>query len=476
MAPPSRSRLAALAVFALANLLQGTVWSLPGVLAQAHLDAYDGLSANDVQMMVNLGSIVFLAGGVAAAALLDAGYLRVGTQVSAAAIAVGAALRLLAPGGAGADSAGVGGPQLPRALLLLSAALNGLGGLVLMGGVSAIVGAWCEPGERATATAVLVSANNFGLDAAYLLAATGAVPDSVSAGAPQALVRERMLLLNVALAACAAAVAALSLAPGCFPPRPVAPPSRSAALQASLSARFTLAAFAESSRALCAAKGVMLLIVANGAVVGVLSSWQAVLSLVVAPLGIDAVAAGWLGFASSFAGNVAGVAAGLLVDRLRGRHKQAVLACFAVAAAAFAAFAALATGNGAAGGAGVGFAALCATSAVGVVALCAAAPIVIELCVSAAFPVPEGSTLMLLSLASNAAPVPLLLAPAAGGSGGSAMSWGLAATVAAAAAAIALVDLPAKRLAFDDGDGPCGDEAEGPLLSTADCDKGELNH
>jgi uncharacterized membrane protein YeiB len=65
------SALVSLAVFALANLLQGTVWSLPGVLAQAHLDAYDGLSATDVQMMVNLGSIVFLAGGVAAAALLQ---------------------------------------------------------------------------------------------------------------------------------------------------------------------------------------------------------------------------------------------------------------------------------------------------------------------------------------------------------------------------------------------------------------------
>lgn len=438
---PDARRWRVVAIFGFANLLQGLLWALPGPLAQAHSDAY-GVSGADVQLMVNLGSIIFLLGALPAAAALDAGLLHRCTLVSIALLTAATALRV---------SCDIYAPQ-PRFLLLGAAVLNGAAGLILMGGVAALVETWCPVGERGLATGFLIASNNSGLDVSFLLAATGATPASTD-DAPLAIVRTRLFLLNATVFM--AALLLLMIASVALPRAPRVPPSASAAAAARTEASFSPAVFIATALTLADTPGVLVAIAANGAVLGVLSSWQAVLSMVVAPLGIGAAAAGWLGFASSLLGNAAGVLAGAAVDLsaaknvLSNHHRTAVVFAFALAGASFASFAAIATGIGNSLTTPA-LAALYATSIVGVVALCAAAPIVIELVVGAAFPAPEGSTLMLLCFAANATPVPLLFLPAGVGTGGGGvLSWALSATCAAAAAAIATVCLPPKRAVFD---------------------------
>jgi hypothetical protein len=157
----------------------------------------------------------------------------------------------------------------------------------------------------------------------------------------------------------------------------------------------------------------MLLCVAAGFLNGAFSAWSSTLSISGAPFGIDNVAAGWIGAIQSFVGNFTGIGACMLVDRFRVVPKTIILVSAYASLALLLAYvlqtqgywpAALRAGTG-------GTVALWLFASASGVALNTAWPVFVDASADEAFPVPEATSLTLLTNVYNLATLVFLLIP-----------------------------------------------------------------
>jgi hypothetical protein len=194
----------------------------------------------------------------------------------------------------------------------------------------------------------------------------------------------------------------------------------------------------------------MLLCVAAGFLNGAFSAWSSTLSLSGASFGIDNVAAGWIGAIQAFAGNFTGIAACMLIDRCRVAPKTIILVCTYACFALFLAYVLQTQGYwpaAASAGAG-GTAALWVFASVSGVALNTAWPVFVDASADEGFPVPEATSLTLLTNVYNFTTLVFLFIPAQG----NAFVWCIVAGIAVNIAALHIFYKPGlARRQVDDG-------------------------
>ena len=422
-------RLYVIAVFSTYAFMQGLCWAIPGPLSGAYSVLY-GADASFVQLLVNIGPIVYIPLSLPLALWMDRpNGVRGSVVLGVSLVFVGQVLRTLA----------FDGGTLSTALLVLSYVLNAASGPVAMGAVGRISEAFFPPDQRATATAVMAEANLLGIAGAMLVG-----PLIVQSSVLSEMDNYNYALLGVLVPLQLAAMLY-------FPSEPAAAPSASAAQLKEHDRKggaMSLAAQWATVRALLASPSFVVLVSAYGFATGMFGSWATVLSINLAscnPLWV-----GWLSFAMTTAGGVGGIVAGRFVDRFR-NLKRVLVVLLASAAGFFFAFGALCAGAlpgllvcDADGEPGPGMGALFVLGTLGGLALNSTIPIFYELVLEVTFPEPEATVLILLTNMNNLACIVFLSIP----SSWTGINFLFAGTVAVLAAATQLVFVE-KALRFD---------------------------
>lgn len=365
------------------------------------------------------------------------GGVRWATLASMGLVTAGAALRCAA----------VNDAPYSIAMLHVSYILNDIAGPVAMGAVSKIAQEWFAPHERGTATALAAEANALGNAFSFTLGPAFTGDGTSMAG---------MLRYSwVCLAACLATMAGMLLY---FPARPPLPPSRSAYTSQAGEETFNFAAFGTTLRALAVNPNFVILCLSYGVAGGMYSGWSSTLDLNLSSLGYDQSQAGWIGFGGVIAGNVAGVLLGRYMDQFR-RHKAVLVAVNAGAAAAAVWFALLVQ-HGLLPRAVVSLPVVFATATALGLLFGASIPLYFEMAMESTHPLPEGTTLMVMTGLYNFGGLLILFVPVTSAS--ALFNWLFAGTAVALTAALAVVYRDAsKRFDVDAGLALEADDAPG---------------
>lgn len=382
----SRGRWFVLATATLLAAGQGAQWAVPGALAPT-MEAVNGISGDDVQLLLNIGCIVYLPCALPFMWLLDRHGLRGAVGIAIALVFAGNLLRCFV-----SDA----GPT-STALLYLSFVINAVAGPVAMACPSKLAESWFAPQERTTATAIAALGNMSGPLWAYLL-----VPLVCPDGTPAQLVRFNGVLT---------AAAALNGLMWCayFPQHSPSPPSASAVVTRQGEARVSLASLATAGAALAASPPYLALVFAYAVAIGLFNCVSALLTSSLAQVGASQAVSGWVGAAGNAVAIIAGISLAAAADRLkaqsRGALRAALVASIASGGAAMLAYAASIQR----GSFSLAVVSYCAAQA----CLGAFVPICFDCAAELTYPAPEATVLMGLTAAINATSIGFLLVPAA---------------------------------------------------------------
>ena len=430
---PSRVRFYVLAQYCLFTIVQSIGWALPGALTEAFEDPaiYD-VSPEVIVIWLGWGLLVFCLTAIPFAYWLDLpGGLRQSMLFSIGLVLAGCVIR----------SAVRDASPLSILALHLSYVLNAAAGPVSMGAVGKISEDFFPPRERASATAWASEANPFGAAIAYLFCpAMVMVIDMAHVQSVNTL-----LLVVTAFNFISCAIY--------LPSHPPAAPSASAGSQRAAEARFSLRVLRDALGSLGRSRAFVLLCGAYGLSAGFSSCWASTLQTNLTPFlaGSSAADVQWkagiISFASTTAGNLGGVVLGSYIDRFRG-HKALLVGLNGLGAAFFAVFALVASGAVRVPG-GAGYSALFASALLGGLFTNAAIPIYFELAMEAAFPLPSGTVITVLTFMMNFAGLAFYAVPT-NNSSGSWMTWALVGVLAAISVALFfLFEDKAARTVFD---------------------------
>ncbi|XP_023372063.1 disrupted in renal carcinoma protein 2 [Otolemur garnettii] len=306
-----------LLLFSLLAFAQGLVWNTWGPIQNSARQAY-GFSSWDIALLVLWGPIGFLP-CFAFMWLLDKRGLRVTVLLTSFLMVLGTGLRCVP----------VSDLMLKRRLLLNVYA--GMGAL----GVKHLVSkeqeslieyqekTWFSADERATATAIASMLSYLGGACAFLVgplvvpAPNGTSPLLASENS-RAHIKD--LIETVLYAEFGFVCLIFSATLAYFPPRPPLPPSVAAASQR-LSYRRSFCRLLSNLRFLMIA-------LAYAIPFGVFAGWSGVLDLILTPVHVSQVDAGWIGFWSIVGGCVVGISIARFADFIRGMLKLILLLLF----------------------------------------------------------------------------------------------------------------------------------------------------
>ncbi|XP_037542713.1 solute carrier family 49 member 4 [Nematolebias whitei] len=371
-----------LTLFSLLGLLQGMVWNFWGPIENSAVQAY-GFSKSDIAVLVLWGPVGFIP-WLLFMWLMDKKGLRSSLLLSAFFMLLGAALR----------SIPVTDKPLRRWMIHGGQFLNGLAGPTIMSAGPFLSTTWFAPDQRATATAVATLFSYLGGAASFLVGPliVPAPNDSQAAtGLSNSSIPSRIQLVMYAeLAAIAVLFTAVLLY---FPSRPPVPPSVAAASQR-LSYRSSICRLLSNFRFLMIA-------LAYAVPTGVIAGWSGVLDMVLTPVNVSQVNAGWVGFWSTVGGCIFGVAMARFADSIRGMLKLILVLMLAGASLSSTWFTLTCLSS---------FTHLPSTSAilytscilVGIF-INSSVPIFFELFIETVYPVPEGITCGVVTFLGNLA-------------------------------------------------------------------------
>lgn len=418
--------------FVIFTATQSAAWAIPGAITESLEDPQIyGVSAFTTEIWLFYGCLTFVIGFIPFSYWLDAaGGLRGSMLFSMLLVLLGCVLRCVAR-----DAS-------PFSLILLhvSYLLNGFAGISAMGSVGKLSQDWFERTERGIATAIGSEANPFG--AAVIFLVGPAIVSVIDMAHVQTL---NWLLLGVSIfnTLCVAIY---------FPSHPPRPPSASATVARDDESSFSLRVLSTALRKLATSRDFLLLLFSYGLGSGFLSSWSSTMQTNLAPF-LSTYSptdiqwkAGIISFSSTVAGNVAGIILGSYIDNFRG-HKGILVLCNALGAVFFAIFAAVSSGNFLQGEAA--YNALFWSGLLGGLFSTAAVPLYFELSMEAAFGLPSGTVIIVLTTFNNIAGGVFLLVPVAQ-TGTAWMNWSVSAVLAAISIAILLFYRDdARRARFD---------------------------
>ncbi|CAK6441720.1 unnamed protein product [Pipistrellus nathusii] len=300
-----------LLLFSLLGFAQGLVWNTWGPIQNSACQAY-GFSSWDIALLVLWGPIGFLP-CFAFMWLLDKRGLRITVLLTSFLMVLGTGLRCIP----------ISDLMIKRRLIHGGQLLNGLAGPTVMNAAPFLSTTWFSADERATATAIASMLSYLGGACAFLVgpllvpAPNGTSPLLASENS-RAHIKDRIETVLYAEFGVVCLIFSATLA--YFPPRPPLPPSVAAASQR-LSYRRSFCRLLSNVRFLMIA-------LAYAIPLGVFAGWSGVLDLILTPVHVSQVDAGWIGFWSIVGGCVVGIAMARFADFIRGMLKLILLLLF----------------------------------------------------------------------------------------------------------------------------------------------------
>ncbi|XP_071103141.1 solute carrier family 49 member 4 homolog [Haliotis cracherodii] len=331
-----RHRWYVLVVFSFAALLHTVVWNTFGPIAQSAKAVFGWTDAN-IGMLNNLANIVYIVFMFPMAWLMDVKGLRISMLLCAALMVFLTAIRCITS------------EAVPATWLInVAAIVNGVAGTVPFAGPSLLSATWFPPKQRATATAVSSVFTYLGLSVSFI---TGPLlvpqPEEPSLNmtdilhinsssemnstafclTPAANLSEvRSGIMRLMYIECAACVLLLFLVVVYFPAKPPSPPS--------LTASMARTSYLQGLKRLFTHKRFLVILVAFSVPTGVFGVFGAVLDVVLDGVGITQYHAGWMGFYSTAGGCVAALLMSRIADLFLRRMKRILLFLFVVATGA----------------------------------------------------------------------------------------------------------------------------------------------
>ncbi|XP_062862013.1 solute carrier family 49 member 4 [Trichomycterus rosablanca] len=294
-----------LTLFSVLAFLQNVVWNTWGPIQNSAKHAF-GFSSTDIAILVIWGPVGYIP-WLLFVWLMDKKGLRSSLLLTLFFMVLGSVLRSIPLNDLHLKRLFVHGGQL----------LNGLAGPTAMSAGPLLSTTWFPPDQRATATAIASLAGYLGAACSFLIGPL-AVPapndtqteDTYTHWDPKHI-RERIQLVLYAESGMIVLLFAVVLF--YFPSRPPMPPSVAAASQR-LSYRSSICRLMSNMRFLMIA-------LAYSVPTGVLAGWFGVLDMILTPVKVGQVDAGWIGFWSVVGGCVFGVAMARFADSVRGMLK-----------------------------------------------------------------------------------------------------------------------------------------------------------
>ncbi|XP_053554049.1 solute carrier family 49 member 4 [Bombina bombina] len=300
-----------LILFSAMAFLQGLVWNTWGPVQNSAKTAY-GFSNLDIALLVLWGPIGFLP-CFFFMWLMDNKGLRITVLLSAFLMVLGAGLRCIP----------VQDTFIKRRLIHGGQLFNGFAGPTVMNAAPFLSTTWFSPNERATATAIASMLSYLGGACAFLIGplvvpAPNVTSNILLRSGHIAEIKDRIEAVMYAEFGIIFVVFAAIFA--YFPARPPVPPSVAAASRR-LSYRSSIC------KLLCNFRFLMIML-AYAIPLGFFAGWSGVLDLILTPIHVSQVDAGWIGFWSIVGGCVVGIAVGRFADSIRGVLKPILVLLF----------------------------------------------------------------------------------------------------------------------------------------------------
>ncbi|KAM9305775.1 solute carrier family 49 member 4 [Gastrophryne carolinensis] len=279
--------------FSVLGFIQGLVWNSWGPI-QASARAVYGFTGLDIALLVLWGPIGFLPCFLLMW-LMDKKGLRVTVLLTLLFMVLGTGLRC----------APVTELALKRRLIHAGQLLNGFAGPTAMNAAPLLSTTWFPPDERATATAVASMLNYLGGACAFLVGplvvpGPNKTENDVLTREDVGPIKDRIEAVLYAEFGVTAVLFVAVLA--YFPSRPPVPPSIAAASRR-LSYRSSICKLLSNVRFL-------MIVLAYAVPLGFYAGWSGVLDLILEPIHVNQVDAGWIGFWSIVGGCFVGIAVG----------------------------------------------------------------------------------------------------------------------------------------------------------------------
>nr|XP_034303360.1 solute carrier family 49 member 4-like [Crassostrea gigas] len=322
-----------LTMFGMVNFTQNLVWNTWGPITQS-AKAVFGWSDSQIGQFANMGNIAYLVTVFPVCYLMGKLGLRFSILGCTLLIFIGTGLRCITYE-----------KEAATWLSYVCSVLNGIGGIVPFAGPSLVANTWFPLSERATATAVSSTFMYMGVGLSFIIGSewvpsplevnsTGDVGftadiESISrlssSNSDTAMYTSnhsvkvinmdsmRTDIMNLLYSECGLAGLIFLLCLLYLPAKPPTPPSTSASVQRTN--------YKESLGSVARNKSLILLGLANAIPKGVFGSWQAVLDVLLDPVGMNQSEAGWLGFYMTAAGGVSGLLIGRFSDIFLRRTK-----------------------------------------------------------------------------------------------------------------------------------------------------------
>ena len=377
--------------------MQGAVWCLPGALEPALENIY-GINNDTVQLLLNYGALFYLASALPVMWALDRHGIRLVTGVGAVMLLLCNMMRLFATG---SDKTSI-------MLLHLSYILNSIAGPIAMAVPCKLAEDFFEPAQRTTATAIGALANQTGSGFVYFLMpwlSPGLLRGDIF----------RMDLFVTGGSALAAVMFGIY-----FPSHPLVPPSRSAIAAKRGEESVTLSTLYAASHTLSRNVPYVTILIAYSLTVGLTNCTGAMLTLNIQPLGGTSTDSGFMGATANVVSLGVGVLFASVVDSLKARApagtiRAILVGTLAATGAAYAVFAVCVDVRIAVSLLGQGQERLWIAGGAFFIAnvnLNAFLPLAFDLAGEYTFPAPEGTMLMLMTLAVNVISAFVLFMPA----------------------------------------------------------------
>ncbi|XP_072436016.1 solute carrier family 49 member 4 [Chiloscyllium punctatum] len=307
-----RRRWLILAAFSALGFLQGLLWNSWGPIQNSAKQAL-GFSTLDITLLVLWGPIGFLPCFIFMW-LMDKKGLRLSVVLTSFFMMTGALLRCIP----------VDNQTVKKWLIHAGQLLNGFAGPVIMNAPPFLSTTWFPPDQRATATAVASLFNYFGSACAFLVgplivpAPNGTTSLFTASNHHTDFIKDRIQALLYAEFGATALLLIVVIA--YFPSHPPLPPSIAAASQR-LNYRNSICRLLGNFRFLMIA-------LAFAVPLGILAGWSGVLDVILTPLKVSQVDAGWIGFWSTIGGCTVGILIARFADFFRGVLKLILLLLF----------------------------------------------------------------------------------------------------------------------------------------------------
>ncbi|XP_071103050.1 solute carrier family 49 member 4 homolog [Haliotis cracherodii] len=331
-----KSRWYVLVVFSYAALLQTGLWNTFGPIAQSAKAVFGWTDAN-IGMLNNWGNIMNVVFMFPMAWLLDVKGLRISMLLCAVLMVFLTAIRCITSDAVAATW-----------LINIAAIVNGVAGTVPSAGPALLSATWFPPKERATATAVSSISGILGMSVGFIIgpllvpqpeeqslnmtdilhmnSSSQGNSNSFNVTPPANLSEVRRGIMRLMYIECAACVLLLLLVVVYFPAKPPSPPSLTASMERT--------SYLQGLKGLFTHKRFLVIMVAFSVPTGVFSVFAAVLDVVLDGIGITQYHAGCIGFYATTGACVAALLVSRIVDLFLRHMKMLLLVLFVLATTA----------------------------------------------------------------------------------------------------------------------------------------------